>query len=106
MPYSCALVDELEVPSNSCVKARMAPPGSPLVTPAIVSLGQLGDPTKPASSATTTRSTSEMTGYFQKQWRTMRSGGLSVFSIGVDCVLSLGCEECSSCAMILLLLVL
>src|SRR5215831_9821433 len=102
MPNSAALPVEVAVPSSSWVKARMAPPGLSFVTPAMVSLGQLGDPTAAASTATTTRRTTARIGYFQKTWRTSRSGGRSLPWAGE--ALTAGCGIFSSSAMMLLLL--
>src|SRR2546423_1173146 len=102
MPNSWALEVELEVPSSSWVNARMEPPGSAFVTPAIESRGQLGDPTVAAN--TTTRSTRESTGYFQKTCRTRRSGGRSLGGVGA--AVAAGCCTFSSLSIMLLLLLL
>src|SRR5215472_12647604 len=102
MPNSCALPLEVAVPASSWVKARMAPPGLSFVTPAMVSLGQLGDPTAAASAATTTSRTTARIGYFQKTWRTSRSGGRSLPWSGE--ALAVGCGMFFSSAMMLLLL--
>src|SRR6266581_4150596 len=115
IPNSAALLVEVAVPSSSWVKAMIAPPGLSLVAPAMVSLGQLGDPTAKASAATTTKRTTDRIGYFQKTWRTRRSGGRSLawvgmaLSAGFCCVCSTGVfAGCvfSSSAMILFLLLL
>src|SRR5712692_9404976 len=104
IPNSAALPVEVAVPSSSWVKAMMAPPGLFVVTPAMVSLGQLGDPMAAASTATTTKSTTARIGYFQKTWRTRRSGGRSLpwtaESLAADCGMF------SSTAMMLVLLLL